>query len=494
MIQLANHVGGQNLAPLSGAYLNVLEPATGEVRARVPDSGEADIDHAVSVAAGAFAEWSGTPASERSRLMLRVADLIDAQIDRLADAESRDTGKPITTARQVDIPRSSVSMRHFATAILHTSSELHEFDGGGLPGGVGGGVRALNFTLRKPRGVAGLITPWNLPLYLLTWKLAPAIATGNTAVCKPSEVTPTTAAMLGELCAEAGLPQGVVNIVHGRGSTAGAALVKHSNVPTVSFTGSTAVGRWIGREGGERLKRVSLELGGKNPFVVCADADLDAAVLTAVRAGFSNQGQICLCGSRLLLHESIADRFLERFVALAAELKPGDPSDPATRFGAITSPEQLGKIESYVGMARELGGRVLLGGARVDPSALPPRCRKGLFFQPTVIDGLAPECRVEQEEIFGPVVTVQRFKDDDQALAIANGTEYGLAAVVFTQDLGRSQRFGAELRSGVVWINCWMVRDLRTPFGGMKQSGVGREGGMEAMRFFTEPKNVCVRS
>lgn len=493
MIELRNHVGGKAEPPLSGAYLDVLEPATGKPHARVPDSGGADIDRAVKAAADAFPAWSATSATERSRLMIRLADLIDAHTARLADAESRDTGKPVSVASQVDIPRSSASIRHFATAILHSASEVHEFDGGGLPGGVGGGVRALNFTLRRPRGVAGLITPWNLPLYLLTWKLAPAIATGNTAVCKPSEVTPMTAAILGELCVEAGIPPGVVNMVHGRGGTAGAALVRHPSVPTISFTGSTAVGRWIAKEGGERLKRVSLELGGKNPFIVCADADLEAAAQTGVRAGFSNQGQICLCGSRLIVHESIADRFLERYIAIARELKAGDPSDPATRFGAITSPEQLAKIESYVRAARELGGRVLLGGSRVSPSNLPARCKDGLFHEPTVIDGLPPTCSVETEEIFGPVVTVQRFTDDQHALTLANSTDYGLSATVFTQDLNRAHRLSGGLDSGVVWVNCWMVRDLRTPFGGTKQSGVGREGGAEAMKFFTEPKNVCMR-
>ncbi|MBY0261923.1 MAG: aldehyde dehydrogenase family protein, partial [Phycisphaerales bacterium] len=340
----------------------------------------------------------------------------------------------------------------------------------------------------------GLISPWNLPLYLLTWKIAPALATGNTAVCKPSEVTPLTAFLLGELVVEAGLPPGVLNIVHGRGGVAGAALVTHDRVPTVSFTGSTGVGRWIGRECGERLKRVSLELGGKNPFIVCQDADLDAAVATAVRAGFTNQGQICLCGSRLLLHESIADAFLQRFVAGVKALKIGDPSDAATRFGALTSREHLAKVESYVQMARDLGGTILCGGSRVDPASLPERCRTGLFFQPTVIDGLASDCRVETEEIFGPVVTVQRFKTDDEALRLANGTSYGLAAVVFSQDISRVNRLSSGLHAGIVWVNCWMVRDLRTPFGGAKQSGVGREGGLEAMRFFTEPKNVCIRS
>jgi len=489
---LANHINGRDVPPSTDAYLDLFEPATGEVIGRVPDSAAADIDAAVAAAEAAFPAWSATPASERSRLLLRLADLLDANLDRLADAESRDTGKPVSLAREVDIPRAAANLRFFATAILHASSEVYASDGGGVPG-AGGGVRAINHTVRSPRGVAGLISPWNLPLYLLTWKIAPALATGNTAVCKPSEVTPLTAFLLGELAVEAGLPPGVLNIVHGRGAVAGAALVAHERVPTISFTGSTSVGRWIGRECGERLKRVSLELGGKNAFIVCQDADLDAAAATAVRAGFTNQGQICLCGSRLLLHDSIAEEFLERFLAGVDALKIGDPSEPATGFGALTSREHFAKVESYVRLARDLGGRIMRGGSRVDPATLPDRCRGGLFFQPTVIDGLPGDCRVETEEIFGPVVTVQRFASDAEALQLANNTGYGLAAVVYSQDISRVHRLSAGLNTGLVWVNCWMVRDLRTPFGGAKQSGVGREGGLEALRFFTEPKNVCVR-
>ncbi|HMN39391.1 MAG TPA: aldehyde dehydrogenase [Phycisphaerales bacterium] len=487
MLTLANFIGGRNVPPAggSGAYLDVTEPATGQVFARVPDSGPADIDAAVKSAASAFPAWSATSANERSRILFKLADLIDANLDRLAEAECRDTGKPISLARAIDIPRSAANFRYFATAILHTTGEMHEFDGGGVPAAQGG-VRALNYTLRRPRGVAGLISPWNLPLYLLTWKIAPALATGNTAVCKPSEVTPLTASLLGDLANEAGLPPGVLNIVHGLGPTAGGALVTHPDVPTISFTGSTAVGKWIAREAGDRLKRVSLELGGKNPFVVFDDADFDAALSTAVRAGFSNQGQICLCGSRLIVQEGIYRRFVDAFVDRVKALKIGDPMDPATQFGALTSQAHLEKVEGYVKLARELGGKVLCGGQRVSG-------QHGFFYPPTIIEGLDPACRVEQEEIFGPVVTIQPFTTDDDAIRLANSTPYGLASTVFTQSLGRANRFSAEVQSGIVWVNCWLVRDLRTPFGGVKQSGVGREGGLEAIKFFTEPRNVCVR-
>mgnify|MGYP002783741527 CR=1 FL=1 len=471
----------------SGNTLPVFEAATGAERGRVADSASEDIAAAVEAASRAFPAWASTPASERSRVLLRLADLVERHLEPLAEAETRDTGKPIAVSRTIDIPRSAANLRYFATAILHVSGESHDFDGGGVPGG----VAALNYTLRRARGVAGCISPWNLPLYLFTWKIAPALATGNTVVGKPSEITPTTAAMLGELSIEAGLPPGVLNIVHGRGAGAGAALVEHPDVPTVTFTGSTGVGRWIGETCGRMLKRCSLELGGKNAFVVFDDADVEASPLLAARAGFSNQGQICLCGSRLLVHESVADRVVSRVVEAARGLVIGDPMEPTTTFGAITSRVQWEKVAGMVEEARRLGGRVRTGGS--PPTNLPARCREGWFFEPTVIEGLDPACRVEREEIFGPVVTVQRFRDEDEAVKLANATGYGLAATLCTRDVSRAHRVAARLEAGVVWVNCWMVRDLRTPFGGMKESGVGREGGLEAIRFFTEPKNVCVR-
>jgi aminomuconate-semialdehyde/2-hydroxymuconate-6-semialdehyde dehydrogenase len=490
MLTLANFIGGKNVPPTggTGAYLDNFEPATGTPFARVPDSDAKDIDAAVKSAAAAFPAWSNTSAAERSRVLLRLADLIDSNLDRLAEAESRDTGKPISLARSVDIPRSASNFRYFATAILHTTGDFHEFDGGGVPAAQGG-VHALNYTLRKPRGVAGLISPWNLPLYLLTWKIAPALATGNTAVCKPSEVTPFTASLLGDLASEAGIPPGVLNIVHGLGPKAGGALVTHPDVPTISFTGSTAVGKWIAREAGDRLKRVSLELGGKNPFIVFDDADFDAALSTALRAAFTNQGQICLCGSRLIVQQGIYRKFVDALIERAKSLKVGDPQDPTTQFGALTSAAHLAKVESYVKLAKDLGGKITQATLPA-PSA---RCKTGYFFPPTIIENLDPTCRVEQEEIFGPVVTVQPFKTEGDALNLANGTPYGLASILYTKDLERAHRVAASIHSGIVWINCWLVRDLRTPFGGVKQSGVGREGGLEAIKFFTEPKNVCVR-
>lgn len=484
---IANLINNELVPPLSGQTLDNTEPATGQVYAQIPDSGADDVNTAVDAAKHAFPVWAATPAQERSRLLLRLAELIERDLEPLARAESVDSGKPIALARSVDIPRAASNFRFFATAILHSESASHQTT---LPG-PDGAINALNITLRQPRGVAGLISPWNLPLYLLTWKIAPALATGNTAVAKPSEVTPMTAYLLSKLAIEAGLPPGVLNIVHGCGATAGAALVSHPDVPTVSFTGGTETGRAIAHAGADTFKRISLELGGKNPNLVFADADLDRAIPESVRAAFSNQGQICLCGSRILVHRSIHDRFVEGLVAGAQSRRIGDPLDESTEHGALVSDDHLTKVDGYVQLARELGGEIRCGGKRAETPN--DRCADGCFYEPTVITGLDPACRPQQEEIFGPVVIVTPFDSDEEALAIANSTPYGLASMVWTSDLTRAHRVAAAIDSAIVWVNCWMLRDLRTPFGGMKHSGLGREGGRDALIFFTEPKNVCIR-
>lgn len=480
MRTIPNYIGGRHVEPAGGQYLDKVEPATGQVIARVADGDGRDVDAAVEAAAQAFPAWSRTTAAERSRLLLAVADRIDANLDCLAESESIDTGKPLRLARAVDIPRAAANFRFFATAVLHAHTETYRTDG-----------LALNYTLRQPRGVAGLISPWNLPLYLFSWKVAPALATGNTAVAKPSELTPTTAHLLTELCRDAGLPPGVFNVVHGSGAKAGAALVAHPKVPTVSFTGGTTTGAEIARTAGPLFKKVALELGGKNPTLVFADTDLDDALPTIVRSAFENQGQICLCGSRVFVEERLYPEFVGRFVDAARRLKVGDPLDPATDQGAMISAAHFQKVMGYIRLAREEGGQILCGGEPAPPPN--DRCRGGVFIRPTVIAGLPPDCRVNQEEIFGPVATVTPFRSEAEAVEHANCTPYGLSASLWTRDLARAHRVAERLHSGTVWINSWLLRDLRVPFGGVKQSGVGREGGEEAIRFFTEAKTVCVK-
>lgn len=479
LVHIQNFIGGELVAPASGKYLDNIEPATGQPYSLVPDSDEQDVERAVVAAEKAFAEWSRTAVAERSRILLRIAELIDRDLEKFARAESVDTGKPLSLARSLDIPRASSNFRFFATAILHTENEAHMMDG-----------VAFNYTLRQPRGVVGLISPWNLPLYLLSWKIAPAIAVGNTAVAKPSELTPMTAYLLCEICREAGLPDGVLNIVHGTGPNVGAPITAHPKIGTISFTGGTVTGRKVAEAGAPLFKKVSLELGGKNPNIIFADADLDAALAGSVRSSFANQGQVCLCGSRVFVERSAYDGFVRRFVEKVAQLKQGDPLEEGTEQGAIVSQMQLDKVKFYVDLAKEEGGKIALGGAA--PAPPNERCEGGYFFPPTVITDLPVGCRVNREEIFGPVVTVTPFDREEEVVGYANDTEYGLASSVWTQNLSRAHRVAEKIQTGTVWVNCWLVRDLRVPFGGMKQSGVGREGGEEALRFFTEPKNVCI--
>lgn len=479
-LRLANLIDGRLQAPRDDRWLDVFEPATGQVFAHCPDSSPDDVADAVAAAARAAPGWAATPAEQRSALLHRLADLIEARMEDFVALESRDSGKPLKLARQLDIPRAVSNLRFFAAAIMGWSSESHAMETG-----------AINYTLRQPLGVVGCISPWNLPLYLFTWKFAPALAAGNTVVSKPSEITPCTAALLGELSIEAGFPAGVFNIVQGRGPTVGQAMVEHASVKAVSFTGSTRTGAQIAAVAAPQFKKVSLELGGKNPAVVFDDADLsDANLDTIVRSGFANQGEICLCGSRLLVQRSIYESFRARYLDKVRALRVGDPVHVDTDLGALVSREHFDKVMGCIATARAEGGRILCGGEAIAGEG---RCRDGWFVAPTVIEGLGNEAATNQQEIFGPVVTLIPFEDEDDALAIANGTGYGLAASVWTRDLSRAHRFGARLDFGIVWTNCWLLRDLRTPFGGTKQSGLGREGGVEALRFFTEPKNICIR-
>src|SRR6266545_2390510 len=477
--QIQNFINGEFVEPISGRYLDNVEPATGKPYSQVADSDASDVDLAVAAAEKAFREWSKKTAAERSNFLLRIAELIERDLEKFSRAESIDTGKPISLARSLDIPRAVANFRFFATAILHTESEAHITDN-----------IAFNYTLRQPRGIAGLISPWNLPLYLLSWKIAPAIAVGNTAIAKPSELTPMTAYMLGEICREAGLPNGVLNIVHGTGPSVGAPMTAHPKIGTISFTGGTVTGRKVAEACAPLFKKVSLELGGKNPNIVFADADLDAAIAGSVRSSFANQGQICLCGSRVFVERSAYKDFVERFTEKASQLKQGDPLDEKTDQGAIVNKPQLDKIKFYVDLAQKEGGKVALGGSAPQPPN--QRCREGYFFPPTVITGLPVSCRTNREEIFGPVVTITPFDNEEEVIGYANDCDYGLASSIWTQNLNRAHRVAERIHTGTVWVNCWLVRDLRVPFGGMKASGVGREGGEEALRFFTEAKNVCI--
>jgi len=473
-MRILNFIDNEFREAIGGGWIDDVEPATGEVFAQIADSDARDVHEAAAAAKRAFPAWSRTPAAERSRLILALADLIERDLDELAQLESRDNGKTVSLAKRLDIPRAVANFRFFATAILHESTEAHSTD-----------LAALNYTLRKPIGVAGLISPWNLPLYLLTWKIAPAIASGNTCVAKPSELTPATAMRLCELAVEAGIPPGVINVVHGYGPSAGQAIVEHQDIPLISFTGGTITGQRVASTAAPMFKKLSLELGGKNPNLIFADADLDQAITTSIQSSFANQGEICLCGSRIFVERTIHDEFVARFIEATKRLRVGDPTQDSTDVGALVSEAHMNKVLGYIELAQQEGGVIATGGKRVGT--------RGFFVEPTVITGLGCDCRVLQEEIFGPVVTITPFDGDDEAIEFANSTRYGLSASVWTSNLTRAHRVAAALDAGTVWINCWLLRDLRVPFGGMKDSGVGREGGFESLRFFTETKNVCVK-
>jgi aminomuconate-semialdehyde/2-hydroxymuconate-6-semialdehyde dehydrogenase len=479
MQTIFNYINGTMVEPVSGNYIDNHEPATGQVYSKIPDSDERDIEMATAAAKAAFPAWSALPVAKRSEVMLRIAELIEENLDMLAKAESRDNGKPLWLAKSVDIPRARENFHFFATGILHFASESHST-----------ADNVINYTLRKPVGVAGCISPWNLPLYLFTWKIAPALAAGNCVVAKPSEITPMSAYLLSNICMEAGLPPGVLNIVHGLGAKVGDAISKHPDIPIISFTGGTATGARIASVAAPMFKKLSLELGGKNPNIIFADCDFDMMLKTTVNSSFANQGQICLCGSRIFVERPIYEQFKTRFVEEINRLQVGDPEDEKSRMGAIVSKPHFEKVLSYIELAKEEGGKILTGGTSVNPGG---RCENGWFLRPTVIEGLPYNCRTNMEEIFGPVVTIMPFDREEEVLGYANATEYGLAATIWTANLSRAHRMADALKSGIIWINCWLLRDLRTPFGGMKSSGVGREGGWEALRFFTEAKNICVK-
>lgn len=479
MKKLQNFINGNYCDPCSGEYIDNFEPATGEVYSLIPNSNADDVQSAVTAAEQAFPIWSNMSIEERSEILVKLSQGIEARMDEFVDAESRDNGKPRSLAAHVDIPRAVSNFHFFATAILHYASESHNMVGVGV-----------NYTLRKPIGIVGCISPWNLPLYLFSWKIAPALAAGNCVIAKPSEVTPYTAYLLGEVAKEAGMPPGVLNILHGEGGSVGDAIVKHPKIKAISFTGGTNTGEYIARTAAPMFKKLSLELGGKNPNIIFADCDFDEMLSTTLRSSFANQGQICLCGSRIFVQREIYDRFKAAFVDRVSKTVVSNPQDPKAKLGAVVSKPHMEKVLSYVELAKEEGGTVLTGGERV---ILDAPYDKGYFLRPTVIEGLDFKCRTNQEEIFGPVVTITPFDTEEEVLEMANSTQYGLSATLWTSNLKRAHRMANELDAGIVWINAWLVRDLRTPFGGTKSSGVGREGGWEALRFFTEAKNVFVK-
>lgn len=475
---LENYIGGNLIGPLSGKFIENINPATGELLNHTPDSDQKDVDIAVQAASTAFQQWSVSSTTERFEVLNRIASLIDENLDELALAETTDNGKPLWLSKRVDIPRASANFRFFATGIMHFASESHVMED-----------KAVNYTLRQPIGVVGCISPWNLPLYLFTWKIAPALAAGNCVVAKPSEVSPVTAYLLAKICKDAGLPDGVLNILQGTGNVTGEAIINHPGIKAISFTGSTRAGARIASVAAPKFKKLSLELGGKNPSLIFADCNWEKMMKTNIQSSFSNQGQICLCGSRLLVQESVYDKFKQEFVKRTKELIVGDPLEPNTKQGAVVSKMHFEKVMRSIETAKAEGGKILCGGNAVK---LEGRCANGFFIEPTVIEGLGPDCQTNMEEIFGPVVTLQKFKTEEEALQLANACDYGLAGTIWTQDISRANRVAAKLEAGIIWVNCWLLRDLRTPFGGFKNSGVGREGGWEALRFFTDAKNVCV--
>ncbi|WP_109851737.1 aldehyde dehydrogenase [Aquimarina sp. AU58] len=479
MKKIKNYINGEFKAPMQDQWIDNYNPSTGDIYSLIPNSSAVDVQLAYEAAAQAFPTWSETPLQQRSEILAKIASLIIENLDQLAQAEAIDNGKPLSLSTSVDIPRASSNFQFFANAITQFASEAHESTG----------LNAINFTLRQSIGVVGCISPWNLPLYLFTWKIAPALAAGNTVVAKPSEITPMTAYLLGDICTKAGLPKGVLNIVHGLGNTTGQAIIEHPNIKAISFTGGTATGAHIAKTAAPMFKKLSLELGGKNPNLIFADCDYDKMLNTTLRSSFANQGQICLCGSRIFIERTIYNKFKTDFIAKTKALKVGAPLDPETNLGALVSKSHLEKVKSYIDIAEKEGGTILCGGNYVTVNGY----EKGYYLQPTIIEINTTDCRLAQEEIFGPVVTIMPFDNDDEALAMANNVRYGLSCTIWTNNLNRSMYLAKHIQAGIVWVNTWMMRDLRTPFGGTKDSGVGREGGFEALRFFTEPKNVCIQ-
>jgi len=479
MDEIKNFIDGEFLLSSSGQYIDDINPATGELIGKITNSNSQDVQNAVDAASSALQSWSSLTIEQRIAWLNKIADALESKRELIAQTESRDTGKPISLARRVDANRSITNFRFFAEFAAKQNDMQFDMDD------------AINYVHRKPVGVVGLITPWNLPLYLLTWKIAPALVMGNTIIAKPSELTPLTANLFASTLQEIGFPKGVFNIVHGLGPNAGQPILEHPEIKAISFTGGTQTGRIVAKTAAPLFKKLSLELGGKNATIILDDADLHAAAKGAAKAGFTNSGQVCLCGSRILVDASVATEFTELLLNEVRSMKQGDPQNEDTEIGSVISIQHLEKVESYVELAKQEGGTILTGGKR--PSLSSNQNLNGAFLEPTVIGGLGIDSRTATEEIFGPVVTLHTFENQDQAIEMANSTEYGLAGSVWTRNLERGREFSQQIETGIMWVNTWLHRDLRTPFGGVKNSGVGREGGQWSLSFFSEMTNICVK-
>jgi aminomuconate-semialdehyde/2-hydroxymuconate-6-semialdehyde dehydrogenase len=476
MIQVQNYINGEFTTTKD--IIDDINPATGEIIAKIPKSGSKEVSNAVDAADMARVSWSELSSEKRADWLDKIADALESKSDDIASLESQDTGKPIALAKAVDASRSVANFRFFAQFSRDFSVENFEMDD------------AMNHVVLKPVGIAGLITPWNLPLYLLSWKIAPAIVMGNTVVAKPSELTPLTANLLSQTLDEIGFPAGVINILHGLGSETGQAIVENPKINLISFTGGTLTGKKVAETAAPMFKKLSLELGGKNATIILDDANLDSSIPEIARSAFMNQGQVCLCGSRILVSDKIWDEFVDKFVDYVKNMKVGDPSSEDSDLGALVSFAHRDKVESYIHLAEREGGKILCGGKS---PTLPSPFDKGAFLEPTIVSDLSHMSRTATEEIFGPVVTLHPFRTDEEAIEIANCTDYGLAGSVWTGDTNRGKLVAEKIETGMVWVNTWLHRDLRVPFGGVKDSGVGREGGRWSLSFFSEAVNICVK-
>ncbi|WP_102271741.1 aldehyde dehydrogenase [Cytobacillus massiliigabonensis] len=477
-INCRHFINGQFVDSQNQKTFENINPATEEVLGTVAEGGKEEVDYAVAAARRALnGSWKKTTLQERSKILRRIGDLILERQEELAHLESLDTGKPFALANSIDVPRAAYNFHFYADYIISVGTDAYQQD-----------QQALHYSYRRPVGVVGIIKPWNLPLLLLTWKLAPCLGMGNTAVIKPAEWTPMTATVLMEICKEAGVPDGVVNLVHGFGpNSAGGAISEHPDIDAISFIGEPGTGSSIMKSAADSLKKLSYELGGKNPNIIFADSDLDEVIETTLKSSFINQGEVCLCGSRIYVERPIYDEFISRFAERTKELKVGHPLSENTNVGALVSKEHYDNVNKYIEIARNDGGTIVTGGKR------PEGFEKGYYLEPTIITDLDRNSRCVREEIFGPVVTVTPFDMEEEVIMQANDTHYGLSATIWTSDLKRAHRVAHQIEAGIIWVNTWFLRDLRTPFGGMKHSGIGRTGGMHSLDFYSEISNITIK-